>query len=215
MLRENSGGVWEKNFNHPFVQGIGNGTLEEERFRHYLQQDYVYLVHFVKFLAFGVVKGVDLDMMRKFSSFVEITLTTEMDIHRGICADFGISTNELERTKPSPTCLSYTSFLLKVAYEGDMVDIASALLPCSWGYLDIAQRLKSRGLPDHKHYRHWIESYASREFVEVVQWCKELIDRLAGDSSPEKVARLQMIFDSALGYEYLFWEMAWNMEKSF
>jgi thiaminase (transcriptional activator TenA) len=211
-FRKKSNVIWERNFEHPFVQGIGNGSLDDDRFRHYLAQDYVYLINYVRFFAMGVVKGLDLEMMRRFSSFVEITINTEMDIHRGICADFGITPEELEATRPSPTCTAYTSFLLKTAYEGDMADIAAALLPCSWGYLDIAQRLKERGLPDKKHYRTWIESYASEEFVEVVDWCKDLLNRLAADVAPRKMQRLQWIFDNALQYEYLFWEMAWNRE---
>ena len=29
---------------HPFVQGIGNGTLPMDRFKHFITQDYVYLI---------------------------------------------------------------------------------------------------------------------------------------------------------------------------
>ena len=91
QFRAHSAEIWERNYDHPFVQEIGTGELDEEKFKHYLAQDYVYLIDYVRFFAMGVVKGADLEMMSRFSEFVEITLRTEMEIHRSICADFGIS----------------------------------------------------------------------------------------------------------------------------
>ena len=212
QLKRGAGGLWEANFNHPFVRGIGDGTLAEEKFRFYLAQDYVYLVDLARFFALAVAKGADLEVMEKFSSFVEITLKTEMELHRSICADFGITASELEATQQAPTCLGYTSFLLRVAYEGDLTDIAAVLLPCEWGYVDIGVRLRERGLPDHKHYAKWIETYSSEEFRQLVDWSRELLEQLACGAGESRVARLQRMFSQALGWEYLFWQMSWNME---
>jgi thiaminase/transcriptional activator TenA len=212
LLRGGAGGLWDANFNHPFVRGIGDGSLAADRFSFYLAQDYVYLKDFARFFSLAVAKGDDLEAMGKFSSFVETTLNYEMELHRSICADFGISAAELEATGPSPACLGYSSYLLRVAYEGGPAEIAAALLPCEWGYHDIAVRLMRRGLPQHKHYAKWIETYASGEFAEMVAWCRDLLDRLAAGLDEKRLARLQQIFNRALGWEYIFWEMSWRME---
>ena len=37
---------WDAYCYHEFVRGIGAGTLPEECFRHYLEQDYLFLIHF-------------------------------------------------------------------------------------------------------------------------------------------------------------------------
>ena len=37
---------------HPFVQGLGDGTLPEAAFRHYLVQDYLFLIQFAR--AYGL-----------------------------------------------------------------------------------------------------------------------------------------------------------------
>ena len=39
---------------HPFVRGIGDGTLPVERFRYYIEQDYVFLVEYSRVLALAV-----------------------------------------------------------------------------------------------------------------------------------------------------------------
>ncbi|HUX07164.1 MAG TPA: thiaminase II [Acidobacteriota bacterium] len=212
LLREGAGGLWEANFSHPFVRGIGDGSLAEEKFRFYLAQDYVYLKNFVRFFSLAAAKADGLETMGKFSSFVETTLNYEMDLHRSICADFGISAGELEATVPSPVCLGYTSYLLRVAYEGNLADIAAVLLPCEWGYFDIASRLLGRGLPAQRHYARWIETYASTEFEELVAWCRSLLDRLVPYADDASSTRLQAIFNNALGWEYMFWEMSWRMQ---
>ena len=38
--------IWNACLNHPFVQGIADGTLEQEKFKHYMKQDYVYLIEY-------------------------------------------------------------------------------------------------------------------------------------------------------------------------
>lgn len=44
---------WEGSFVHPFVQGIGDGTLPIDRFKYYVLQDSYYLTHFAKVQSFG------------------------------------------------------------------------------------------------------------------------------------------------------------------
>ena len=35
--------IWKSYNEHPFVLGIQNGTLDKEKFRYYIIQDYLYL----------------------------------------------------------------------------------------------------------------------------------------------------------------------------
>ena len=38
--------LWGRQLQHPFVQGLGDGTLEEKRFKRWVLQDYRYLKEF-------------------------------------------------------------------------------------------------------------------------------------------------------------------------
>jgi thiaminase/transcriptional activator TenA len=212
-FRQAAHAIWEANFAHPFVQGIGDGTLSEERYRYYLAQDYVYLIDFSRFFAVAAAKAPGLGPMERFAKLLDETLHFEMDLHRTLCAEFGISRQELERTRPSPTCLAYTSYLLRVAYEGEAATLLAALLPCSWGYGEIGLRLKAKGLPPAAHYARWIETYASSEYQEIVGWLRALLDETAGDTGEAVRLRLQDVFDTSSRWEYLFWEMTWRMES--
>ena len=78
--------VWEACHSHPFVRGIGDGTLELEKFRHFLLQDYLYLFDYARVFAYGVVKARDPDLMRTFAANVDAILGGEMKVHRAYMA---------------------------------------------------------------------------------------------------------------------------------
>src|SRR5258708_25923776 len=49
LLRQKVAGIWEAQHQHPFVRGIGDGTLGLERFEFWLRQDYVFLISYAVF----------------------------------------------------------------------------------------------------------------------------------------------------------------------
>ena len=67
-----------------------------------MKQDYVYLIDYAKLFSIGVTKATDLDTMGKFAQVLHETLHFEMDLHRQFAAEFGITNEELEATKPTP-----------------------------------------------------------------------------------------------------------------
>lgn len=210
QLRDHAHDLWEAGFAHPFVQGIGRGDLDLGKFKFYLAQDYVYLIDYCRFFALGLAKAPQLETMRSLSGILDATLKTEMDLHRSLCAGFGISAEELEATRPAPECLGYTSYLLRTAHQGDTPDFFAALLPCMWGYHEIGTRLQQQGPPDVEHYRDWIATYASDEFGDLAAWCREWIDNNAGNWDSARKERLRQIFYESSLWEYKFWQMAWR-----
>ena len=73
-LYENVLPIWQKNHAHPFVQGLGDGTLDKNKFRFYMIQDYLYLIEYAKVFALGAVKATDLKTMGKFATLLDSTL---------------------------------------------------------------------------------------------------------------------------------------------
>ena len=142
---------------HPFVRGIGAGDLDVERFKYYIAQDYVYLIDYARVLALGAARAPELEVMSWFAGLLDETLNTEMELHRGYCARFGITREELEATRPAPTTVAYTSYLLRVASQGSFGELAASLLPCQWGYWEIGEHLDRQGPPTHAPlYAEWV-----------------------------------------------------------
>ena len=198
---------------HPFITGIGDGTLDVERFKYYVRQDYVYLIDYSRVLALAAARAPDLETMGRFAGLVHETLNTEMELHRGYCAQFGVTARELEETRAAPTTTAYTAFLLRVAYLGSYPELAACFLPCQWGYWEVADHLAQSGEPtDAPLYTQWIRMYTSEEYRSLAEWARSLADRLAAESSPGEVARMEEAYLTSLRHEYLFWDMAYNIE---
>ncbi|WP_421617792.1 thiaminase II [Brevibacillus sp. TJ4] len=212
-LMERVGPVWERTHQHPFVTGLGDGTLPVESFRYYMKQDYLYLIDYAKMFALASVKAYDLGTSAKFAALQESTLNTEMSLHRQYAERFGISREELEATEPSFVLIAYTSYMLKVAQQGSLAELVSALLPCTWSYWEIGKRLaKVEGALEHELYGEWVRMYSSDEFGELAKWLIEIMDQLAEGKSEQELARLEEHFVVTSRLEYLFWDMAYRRE---
>ncbi|QRG65100.1 thiaminase II [Brevibacillus choshinensis] len=205
--------IWEKTHQHPFVTGLGDGTLPVESFAFYMKQDYVYLIDYAKIFAIASTKAHDLETSAKFAGLQEATLNGEMALHRQYAERFGISREELEATEPSFVMIAYTSYMLKVAHQGSLAELVSAVLPCMWGYWEIGKKLaKVEGAMNHEWYGEWVRTYSSEEFGELAAWLIGLMDQLAEGKSEQELARLEEHFLTTSKMEYLFWDMAYRKE---
>jgi thiaminase/transcriptional activator TenA len=205
--------IWEAQHAHPFVRGIGDGTLEVERFAHWVRQDYLFLIEYCRLFGLAAARAPDLDTISRFADLLQVTARTEMDLHRGYAAQFGISAADLERESMAPTTRGYTDFLLRVAATGDFAELASALLPCMWGFSEIGQRLAVQPRPSDARYAAWIEMYADPEFADLATWCRSLVDRLAEDAGPAARERMAAAFVTSSRYELAFWEASYTLER--
>ncbi|WP_101297259.1 thiaminase II [Halegenticoccus soli] len=204
--------IFDAIYDHPMVRGIGDGTLDEEPFRYWVKQDYVYLVDYSRVFALGAAKAPTLSRMGTFAELLSGTVNTEMDLHRSYAAEFDIGEAELEATEPSPTTRAYTDFLVRTASTGTFGDLVAALLPCMWGFNDTGTRLAADGLPDDERYADWIRMYAGEEFTELTEWCLELTDEVAAASTEADRERYRELFVTSARYEYRFWDTAWRRE---
>ena len=81
-LRRRVEPIWEAQHQHPFVRGVGAGTLELERFQVWVRQDYLFLIDYGRLLALAAARSPDLETMTRFAELLAATLQTEMGLHR-------------------------------------------------------------------------------------------------------------------------------------
>ena len=211
QLLEDGAEIWAAQKNHPFVTELAAGTLDRDAFRHWIEQDYRYLLDYARLFAIAGAKARDEQTMTDLLSIAHSTLNSEMDLHREFAAEYGISREELEQVRKSPTCEGYTSFLLRTAYEGSIAEISAALYPCGQGFLDIGDHAAELADGDHQ-YTPWIETYTSEEFREVVGLMREFVDR-CGKRYPGEHEAMREAFLTSARFEYQFWEMAYTLEE--
>ena len=212
-LRALADPVWRAQHSHPFVRGIGDGSLDLERFRFWIRQDYLFLIEYCRLFGLGAARAPDLATLTRFADLLQATARTEMDLHRSYAGELGISLEDLEREEMAPTTRAYTDFLIRLAATGDFAELVAALLPCMWGFSEIGQRLAAGGPPPEPRYAAWIDAYASAEFADLATWCRQLVDGVAAQAGKAVRRRMEEAFLTSSRYELAFWEMAWAQER--
>lgn len=204
--------IWRGYHTHPFVAGIGDGSLPPEKFCYFMVQDYLYLYEYAKVFALGVVKTHDPALMRAFAQSVGQVLDGEMALHRAYMRRLGIDEAAAERTAPALANSAYTGYMLSVGLTDGAAGIMAAILACSWSYAEIGLRLAQKpGALAHPLYGEWVAGYCSDEYQAENRRLIDRIDALAEDCTDTERARLVEIFVACSWHEARFWDMAWNM----
>ena len=198
------------NFDHPFVRELGNGVLPLNKFQYYLKQDYVFLINYCKVLALAASKSSSENMMKRWVSLLNETLNSEMELHRNFCSDFGISISNLEKTIADTSTKNYCDFLIENANQNSEKFIAVSLLPCQWGYQEIAQNFEKNKFEKGSFHKTWVESYSSNEYQEVTDWLIKYVDEVGKNSTSEEVEKYKKLFKLGIEFEIGFWDSAWN-----
>ena len=211
-LKEAAAEDWHDYVQHPFVAGIADGSLPEACFRHYLGQDYLFLIHFARAYALAVYKSESLLEMRHAAAVVHGLLDAEMNLHVKFCAGWGMSEADMEALPEATATMAYTRYVLEKGLAGDILDLYTALSPCVVGYGEIGARLA--GASANNPYAAWIEMYAGNEYRDVAVGAIEQLDRLAESRLTEaRFPKLAQTFAQATRLEAAFWQMGLALER--
>ena len=199
--------VYQQILDHPFNQELMKGTLSEEPFKFYINQDALYLHDFGRALALLGARSHTAEKLQQFAKFAEGAVVVERELHNHYFQELQIQ----ETDTKSPTGTLYTSFLLNTAaldsYEAGM----AALLPCFWIYREVGNHIYKHTVANNP-YQMWIDTYASEEFSEQVDQAIAITDEVAEHASPAVRESMMEAFLYSTRLEWMFWDSAYRQE---
>ncbi|RIV18341.1 thiaminase II [Alicyclobacillaceae bacterium I2511] len=210
QLRQEANHLWQASLTHPFVRELADGTLPEEKFRHYVRNDSYYLTQFARVQSLAAAKATDLYTIARLAAHATATVEAEHALHETFFKLLNLS-HEAPFT-PAPTAYRYTSHLFSVAHTGTLAETIAVMLPCYWLYWEIGERYKDAH-PNHPIYNQWISTYGQEWYGKLVQEQLDRLDDLTRTSSIEERRRIQQHFMISSQYEYEFWDMAYRLER--
>ncbi len=205
------GDVYSAILNHPFIKGLSDGSLEENRFRFYIVQDHLYLREFSRAVALASAKARNEEEQVLFATHIADALNVERSLHGKYLSRWGgVNVDDYGM---SPTNAAYTSYLLDVAYSRPYHEVIAALLPCYWIYMEVGRELIRRGSPPNELYNMWINTYGGGEAYERggVNAVLGIMDSM--ELTSQETAAAMSRFRLASIYEYMFWDSAYRMER--
>lgn len=206
---EASADDWRAYIAHAFVRGMADGTLPEASFRHYLKQDYLFLVHFARAWGLAVYKSRNMAELRQGLDILKAIVDLEMGLHIDWCAEWGVSEADLGQLQEARATMAYTRYVLDAGASGDLLDLHVALAPCVVGYADVANWVLQQPFlkRDDNPYMRWVEMYASEEFQEAAQLERDWLNQRLAGVTPQRFEQLSRIFRDATRLEADFWQM--------
>lgn len=201
--------LWQANLDlaqacleHPFVQGIADGTLERKKFAYYVGQDAFFLEAFARAYSITAAKSPDWEGFGMFHDLANGVLA-ELRLHEDFAASWSV---DLRTVQPQVATRRYTDFLLATAWSSDVGITTVAMLPCMRLYAFLGQQLAARGVPDHE-YSNWIDTYSAPEFEQLAQQLSALAERYTSVTT-----QVHSLYRYAMLCERDFFEAAWIVE---
>ena len=195
------GETWHQILDLPFVRALGDGTLDEDLFSFYLDQDALYLRDYSRALATLSARADTAEAQVHWAAGAHEAIAAESQLHEGWLA------NRARLGGPSPITMGYTNFLRASAAGDDYVVGAAAILPCYWLYEEVGAVLSSQNHADHP-YAEWLSMYGGEEFAADVARSLAEVERAFETASPAQRVRAARAYLSACVYEREFFDQA-------
>lgn len=195
------GETWHQILDLPFVRALGDGTLDEDLFAFYLDQDALYLRDYSRALATLSARADTAEAQVHWAAGAHEAIAAESQLHEGWLA------NRARLGGPSPITMGYTNFLRATAAGDDYVVGAAAILPCYWLYEEVGAVLSSQNHADHP-YAEWLSMYGGEEFAADVARSLAEVERAFETASPAQRVRAARAYLSACVYEREFFDQA-------
>ncbi len=214
LIKAEAWPILEAQLAHPFVTGLGDGTLSLDKFSYYMIQDAIYIVDYARALAWVAPLLPDVRETMRMLETAKMTFEVESMLKETYFEQFGISTADALGTDPAPTCRAYIDHLFRWVRNGTLAEGMAAVLPCGWIYVEIGEKLtRNREIPENHPYRSWLMTYAVPEFRDMVDWWFGILDHAVRDLPGTVRDHIRDIFLTSCRYEWMFWDMAWNLES--
>lgn len=139
---------------HPFNAKLVNGTLDYEKFKFYLQQDFLYLVDCTRALLIIAAKANDIEIMDKLT-FVAGGAFGVRGQYKEYFPDCDLSDDH----KKARTCSAFTDFFMRAAYHNLVAEGLAASYPCFCIYQIVVRYMTKDDVIANNKYQKWIDMH--------------------------------------------------------
>jgi thiaminase/transcriptional activator TenA len=204
--------VWHTILEHPFLHELRDGTLPEETFRFYIQQDWLYIQERIGQWAIVAGRCPDPDIRRSLALLLDNVARLEpAAFHLKHAPALGL---DLEHVtwEMNAANWAYSTHELAAVHAGSTAEGLAALLPCPLVYQFVGEHLMRGQPPANPVYADWIAFYGSGLGDPRRETLLGLYDRLAANADAATLARCERNFLISSRYEWQFWDAAYRRE---
>lgn len=211
---EESEALWHAYRHHPWIEAMAAGVLPVEKFISFQVNDAPYIVDLHRSLALGVAKVPGTPWAKAASTVLDdVWLHGEIDAKREILADLGY--REELRLGPDayiPSREAYANHLVRTALEGNIGDLASALLPCAMFTQVIGARFKDVRIDGPAAYQKWADIYVMRAVHRMAEAHADMMEQESARTDEAGRRRMVLLYQRSVQHQIDVFDAAWNLD---
>lgn len=194
--------LWQRMLDHPFLTGTRDGTLPEETFAVWMQQDYLFVEAAIPFIA-ALIPKAPRDHWKPHAEVLAM-FETELGLFEERARAAGV---DLRGVPAAFTNHAYIRYLLATAHTEPYEVGYTVLYTAEKAYHD-SWRVVQAGLDRSSRWYPFVENWAGEAFAGYVAYLQGELDRLAAAAGEGLRQRMAEAFETTVRYETAFWEMA-------
>lgn len=205
---------WDAYVNHEFVKRVADGTLERKKFQFFIEQDYLYLIDYVRVCCVTGSKSPTLEDLEKDLVIADCARNELNEHERRLREEFGVKDPDyLQKIKRGPALRAYCRYLIDISRRGNWQEIVVALNPCLMGYVYAVDKVKDKiTAAEGSIYREWCDTCTSSFCYQAVLEGERLMNHILETCPPDQLDSLVTIFARGCELETNFWTAAMEYE---
>ncbi len=197
--------IIQKIANMDFIKEMYEGTLSDDVFHYYLEQDIDYLNDYAKASAYLLTKSQKVSHIKFFLELAQGTFAEQERVHESY--DF------IRTDKRTPAYHNYSNFILSHTAMDTIGCGYASILACPWLYIYLGEVYTQKTFTNDK-YLYWFEANCVPEIQEFLKQQKAIMEEFANDF-PHEQPKMKKLFREAMFHEYEFWNDAHRRASGF
>ncbi|MBT8155176.1 TenA family protein [Epibacterium ulvae] len=205
QLKQNCIADWQAATAHAFTGSLGAGTLDLDKMRGYLQQDYLFVEEFVRLLAAAISNAPSLADAVPAAQFLAVITGPENTYFQRSLSALGVP----EAAEHAPETTAFITLMRNARLSGQYEEMLAVLVVAEWSYLSWASTMEDKADDLPFWFGEWITLHAGPGFSGVVDYLRGQLDSVWETLPDSARAKVTETFTKAVTLERDFFDAAW------
>ena len=214
VLADKAAPFWEESTGKPFLYEMAHGTLNSDKFRNYMIQDYLYLLDYVDILK-SMKSMAEKPELISFVDKILISAEEEVGrVHLPALHNMGITDEEIKSCSKAQVIIDYVDYMKSQLQENGIFAGLISMYQCCRSYAHIIDFLESNYKDEIEvsPYKHWFDGYAADEYTDTDRAWIEMLDKELPDVNDEDLKKYCDIFTTCAEFENKLWDYLYEMK---
>lgn len=201
--------LWDQASKKEFLIKMADGTMDGDRYKWYMLQDYYYLLDYKKILERLLELSDDSEVDSFLKLAVDVTMFEIDNVHLPAMKKLGITEEDIKTVGKNRVITDYINFYNETIDNTGLLGGFTALLQCCWNYAYLGKTLYDNygEKIERSQYKFWFDAYTSKEYVDTNETWKGIEDRITTGIDDKTKETLCNIFKTCAEFENKFWDV--------